>query len=292
MKKKVMQIITAILIITVTAGCGGKHISDPLSDSEEPPLPVEPLKRIVGGAPEKAPELVVSILQDSSPLQQFHAIQLTNNWYVIDEDGNGFAYGIDCAHAMQLDEETYAMATFFLAGASGIINIRFTDDFPPQSISVIRWNADYVTGSQDIGHILDIGESVIINGDTFSISNDGITYIYEVYATWPDNGSSWYAFRVETNNGKVDFLIHEYMERLGLNMQNFKFLSGIESNMVMYDVSELHTSQTDLPYELGIKIVFYPEENETITDDQIATFRTYIKAEFPDIKEENISIFK
>ena len=39
-----MQIITALLIITVTAGCAGTNVCNPPQNPDEPPLQVEPLQ--------------------------------------------------------------------------------------------------------------------------------------------------------------------------------------------------------------------------------------------------------
>jgi len=186
--------IIALLIFTVNVGCDGSYLSNSLTGAEPTP------PKDIHGAPDRAPGLDVSIRQDVFPNQYFQAIQLTTSWMVTYEDGTGIGTESDSPHALQLGADSYNEATFRLNGSSGVVEMRFSDDFPPQSISVQRWNAEYAIGGQDIGDIVNLGERVEISNGTFQVTGDGNDYIYEVYARWRDNGSSWYAFRLDADN--------------------------------------------------------------------------------------------
>ena len=86
--------------------------------------------------------------------------------------------------------------TISLVGSGDVIELRFINADQPQTISIMRWNAEYATGSQDISDVIGDGEPVFINWNTLSISiaDNGHDYIYEVFATWHE-GSSYYTFR-------------------------------------------------------------------------------------------------
>ena len=86
--------------------------------------------------------------------------------------------------------------TLHLNSGNSEIELRFSDDYQPVSVTAQRWDAKYNTGTQDITDVIDIGEPVEINGSKILVSDDGNDYIYEVYATWAQ-GSSYYVFRTE-----------------------------------------------------------------------------------------------
>lgn len=148
-------------------------------------------------APVKAPLLYVSLITHDSPVQRVQAIQLTTSWMFIDENGNGSGYEADSAHPLQIQPSDFNEATLRLDSANGEIEIQFSDNHPPQSVSVQRWNAEYAAGTQDIADVLDKSEPVEINGNIIRASDDGRDYVYEVYATWAE-GSSYYTFRMES----------------------------------------------------------------------------------------------
>jgi hypothetical protein len=152
--------------------------------------------------PGKTPLLDVNLvtvdIYDNSRMQisrDIRAAQLTNDWYVVDETGDGFGYSSDSFHPLQ-KQDGYGDVTLNLNN-SGAITLLFSDNYPPQSVSVQRWNAEYAgTDSPDIW---DKGESVNVTGNAFQVSDDGNDYIYEVYAKWHE-GDSWYVFRIDSAN--------------------------------------------------------------------------------------------
>ena len=164
-----------------------------LSDLEKG---VRPTPRIVGGAPENAPGLDVLLKTENSREQRIQTLQLSTSWSVVYEDGNGTGVEADAPHPLQFDLlRDFDKATIRLDALEGTIELYFSDDYPPDSVSVQRWNAVYAQGDQDIMDAIDKSEPVDINVNIFHISDDGSDYIYAVYAIW-SNGSSSYTFRV------------------------------------------------------------------------------------------------
>ena len=128
------------------------------------------------------------------------AAQLTNGWSVVGENGDGFGYESDSNHPLQ-KQDGYGDVTLSLNNI-GLITLLFSDNYPPQSISVQRWNAEYAdTDSTDI---FDKGEPINVMGDTFQVSDNGNNYIYEIYAKWHE-GYSWYVFRIDAANSVPQF---------------------------------------------------------------------------------------
>ena len=150
--------------------------------------------------PEKTPFLDVNLVtvhangnSQTQISRDVRAAQLTNSWYVVDKKGNGSGYSADSFHPLQ-KQDGYGDVTLNLNN-SGVITLVFSDNYPPQSVSVQRWNAEYAgTDSIDVWNK---GESVNMNGNMFQISDDGNDYIYEIYAKWQE-GDSWYVFRIDS----------------------------------------------------------------------------------------------
>ncbi|MCL2077528.1 MAG: hypothetical protein FWH08_03880 [Oscillospiraceae bacterium] len=176
------------------SGTGG--ISEELEQTDEPqeaaPAPIAIL------FPNKAPSLDVSLIT-GTPIQSVKAIQLTTSWFFFDEDGNGSGFESDSPHALQLRPEAFDGSTLRLDSGSGEIELNFSDNYPPQTISVQRWSAEYVSENQDIADVLGKSELVEVSGNKIPIIDGGNDYIYEIYAKWTEGnatGSSWYTFRV------------------------------------------------------------------------------------------------
>ncbi|MDR1690179.1 MAG: hypothetical protein LBS21_16475 [Clostridiales bacterium] len=127
--------------------------------------------------------------------------QLTNSWYVTDENGEGFGYSADSFHPLQ-KHDGYGDVTLTLNG-KGTVTLAFSDNYPPQSVSVQRWNAIYA-GADSFAEF-DNGEPVNVSGYTFEAYDDGNGYIYEVHAKW-NEGDSFYVFSTKSfSNGLTDF---------------------------------------------------------------------------------------
>jgi len=200
LKKIIILSLISILILTFSTGCGGTITINPSGEA----TPAAQLK-IINGAPVKAPGLMIGMIHDNVPEyseQYTHAIQLTTSWSITYEDGTGTGYESDSPHALQLGAEYFTDAFLLFYDSYGIVEMQFSDNFPPETISVQRWNAVYATGNQDIEGLLNMGESVDVTENTFLVVDDGNDYVYEVYARWQENGSSWYTFRINT---KEDF---------------------------------------------------------------------------------------
>jgi len=163
---------------------------------------VRPTPQIVGGTPKKAPKLEVSLLnKDAHEQQRVETLQLTTSWGVSYQDGTGTGtgtgYEADSPHPLQLQQTEFAEATIYYTNLSAEIILQFSDDYPPQTITVQRWPSEYAYGSQDIQEHLGNSEHVTLSGSSIHVDDDGHNYIYEVSATWLE-GRSFYTFRMFT----------------------------------------------------------------------------------------------
>ena len=168
---------------------------------------VMPTPRIVGDTPEKAPKLYVVLKNDNTIEQRVEALQLTTSWSISYEDGTGTGYDSDSAHPLQVHPNDYTDVTLYPDGPTGSIEMQFSDNYPPQSISIQRWPAEYATGGQNIEDAVNRSEFISVTDNVFTISDDGKNYIYEVYATWT-NGNSHYSF--QTVSGSTSMRPHYF----------------------------------------------------------------------------------
>ena len=149
-----------------------------------------PSTQSVNTAPEKAPRLEV-LMTASGATKLIQAAQLTTSWSFVDENGDGTGYEADSAHPLQLND--YSSITLSTGGVSAEIELLFSDNFPPHSISVQRWDAKHT--SNEATDMWNQGEKIKTNGYRFSVEPLENDFIYEVYAQW-EQGSSYYVFRV------------------------------------------------------------------------------------------------
>jgi hypothetical protein len=157
--------------------------------------------------PQKAPLLDISLVtvsldgnSQSQISREVRAAQLTNSWYITDENGEGFGYSADSIHPLQ-KQDGYGDVTLTLNG-KGTVTLMFSDNYPPQSVSVQRWNAK-VAGTDSFAEFGN-GEPVNVSGNTFEAYDDGNDYIYEVYAKW-NEGDSFYVFSTKSfSSGLTD----------------------------------------------------------------------------------------
>jgi len=191
MRRTFVLCLTILMLITFSIGCGVSRESDPNQFSRVPPAP-----KILGGVPASVPTLDVIYTSDNAPQQRVQTAKLTSSWFVDYEDGTGLYSHADAFHPLSLDTDSYAEITIQVGGGSGVIELQFSDDYQPSSVSVQHWRAEHATGRRDITELLDKGELVEISNGSIHVTADGQDYIYEVYAQWP-NGSSFYAFRTE-----------------------------------------------------------------------------------------------
>jgi len=161
--------------------------------------------------PERTPQLYVSVHMEDSPIQQLRVAQLSTDWDPnIGADGNlvgdgpwtgGFSASAD--HPLDfflLDSNDSDRFIFYLNGADGKIELQFGDNFPPDSIFVRRWNAEFAVSVNGGGSDMALWsqyEFVEVTDNIIRIRNDGNDYIYEVDAIWPQGRSS-FTFRIDS----------------------------------------------------------------------------------------------
>ena len=156
-------------------------------------------------APARTPQLYVNFISDSLPPQNFQAVQLSNNW-----GSHGMAVYCATGHH-PLDVWALDLSDFWtvdlnevtipLNNAGGKIELRFSDDFPANTVVVRRWNAEHAVSVNGGGSNMDLWgqyKSVEINNNIILVSDDGNDYIYEVEARWLNYGGSSYTFRVNS----------------------------------------------------------------------------------------------
>jgi len=191
-KNAFIPILSFLIILLAITGCRG-------TQSETYP-------QVISGIQELPPSLDVhlhNIIDPQLKGQTISAIQLGMSWLYYDENGVGKGIEADAPHPLQLKPDAFDDATVNLSnvrcdcieGKNHIaIELRFGDNYLPESFSVIRWGFDLVTGNQDIDDIIGLGEQVEADGYKISIFDDGIDYLYAVYANWSE-GRSYYTFR-------------------------------------------------------------------------------------------------
>ena len=150
------------------------------------------LSLVACGTPRTSPGLRVSLEAENQPTQGVQTIQGATNWF-----WNGGGYMSDSPHPLQRRPDDFAAVTLHLNGADGEIELRFSGNYSPSSVSAVRWRAEYATGTQPSDEVFDSWESVEVDGKTIRVSYDGEDYIYEVTASWPGTNSfASYTFRV------------------------------------------------------------------------------------------------
>ena len=206
MKRMKIIITLCVSVLFILAVCGGCAISQPgnqTANMEPPDAPAAVPPGFAPSAPEMAPQLDALLTTGSSPEQRVRAIQLATSWMFVDEDGNCSGIESDSPHALQLHPSEFAEVTLQLVdGNNNNIELHFSDNYPPESVSAQRWDTEYArsdqdAGAQDIDEALGKSEAVELDGSAIIVSDDGHDYIYFVHAVWP-NGNSNYAFRTES----------------------------------------------------------------------------------------------
>ena len=186
-------ILSLLIVLLIATGCGGS-----LSEAYPEGNP---------DIQELPPQLDVYLYNTFAPHfqgQTIPAIQLGMSWLYYDENGVGKGIEADAPHPLQMKPDTFTDATVNISavrcdcidGKNHIaIELRFGDNYPPESYSAIRWDFDLVTGNQEIGDLIGLGEQVEADIYKISIFDDGSDYLYAVFANWSE-GRSYYTFRV------------------------------------------------------------------------------------------------
>ncbi|MDR2568991.1 MAG: hypothetical protein LBD23_01670 [Oscillospiraceae bacterium] len=192
MKNAFILFLSLLIILFITAGCGGSQL--------------ESYPEVNQGIQELPPHLDVHLHNTLAPQfqgQTISAIQLGMSWLYYDENGIGKGIEADALHPLQMKPDSFNDATINMStvrcdcieGKNHIaVELRFSDNYPPESFSVIRWGSDLVTGNQEIDDLISLGEQVVADGYKILIFDDGIDYLYAVFANWSE-GRSYYTFR-------------------------------------------------------------------------------------------------
>ena len=138
------------------------------------------------------PTLYIGSNTRNSSEQDFNAVRLSWTWSVSQKDGNSRTSHADASGPLHLSD--YSAITLFISEDIADITLHFSDDYQPLSISAKRWDTKLLGMESDTG-FYDEGEPIEVSSSMISVQNDGIDYIYEVYANW-DEGNSYYVFRV------------------------------------------------------------------------------------------------
>jgi len=220
MKKIQLYLLSIMLLIVMLAACNGEELEVSVLEANMSSEITQPIQTPVletvedsASVPTYAPQLYVNFHTDSLTMQRFRAVQLSNDWFpnVNDEDDSlsgGYSasghhpldvWALDLSHFWAIDLDTI---TLYIDGADGEIEIQFSDNFPPQTVHVRRWPAEFSASVNDGGSDMDLWsqyEPVEISHSIILVSDDGRDYIYEVEAGWLQ-GWSFYTFRINSTS--------------------------------------------------------------------------------------------
>jgi len=175
-----------VLFLSFTAIGGGELIRN----ESTPETAIERLA--------SAPLLEVNLSSETFDEPRVRAKQLGSSWFVEQEDGSWIVWMSDSPGPLQLGPADYRSATLRLTDVNDTIELRFADDFAPDSISVECWLAIFATGRQDVYTFAPAGTPVDAENDRIPVCDDGNDYIYVIEAVWENNGSNYgdsiYAF--------------------------------------------------------------------------------------------------
>ena len=141
--------------------------------------------------PEKSPSLFIKLEENNTPVQRIRTIQGVTNWV-----WDGGAILSDSPHPLQLHPDNFSEATLFISSNEAIIEMEFTGNFQPDSISAVRWNAEHLTGRQPSEEAFDSWITVEVVDSKIIVSEDGENYVYQVTANWQNNSFVLYSFRI------------------------------------------------------------------------------------------------
>jgi len=191
--KKHTRIVLALSVLLIfLAACGALTLGGGSGNSNGPEGNNN--ASIIETTPEDPPRLYARLIAGDSPIQRIRALQLVTNWSFTNEDGYSSGIMFDSPHPLQLSVSDYNDVTLFLDYATAEILVEFHQNYPPDYITVRRWQAE---PGQPNEEDFDNWEEVEVNGLAIPINNGGHNYIYEVTARWPGNDSfSTYAFRI------------------------------------------------------------------------------------------------
>ena len=152
------------------------------------------------GVPERSPNLYVSLRAGELSIQNFRGAQGTTSWLSYQATGVHPLY-FWTESMNDIDFSKYRVQ--FEGGDSGEIELRFSGDFSPDTLTVKRWRAEFIgiSGMENRYEIIEINDNVIY------LIDNGFDYIYEVIARWSWDGDliiggcggqAQYTFRVDS----------------------------------------------------------------------------------------------
>ena len=218
MKKIQLYLLSIMLLIVMLAACNGEELEVSVLEANMSSEITQPIQTPVletvedsASVPTYAPQLYVNFHTDSLTMQRFRAVQLSNDWFPnFDDEGESLSGGYSASSHHPLDVWALDLSDFWtvdldtitlrLNGADGEMEIQFSDNFPPHTVYVRRWPAEFSVSVNDGGSDMDLWsqyELVEINNNIIRISNDSRDYIYEVEARWSQGWSS-YTFRINS----------------------------------------------------------------------------------------------
>ena len=148
--------------------------------------------------PARSPQLYLNLNTGGLSTQNFRAAGGTTSWFLF--------YQASGSHPLNFWRETQRDIDFnaFIGQlentGNGEIELLFSH-FPPDTVYVRRWRAEFIGMVSEMGNIY---EFVEVNDNIIRISNSGYDYIYEVEARWvrgddiPIMGRAFYTFRINS----------------------------------------------------------------------------------------------
>jgi len=201
MKKYQFYLLIIVLLTVMLTACSSEELESPVPGTVDYGVSI----------PTHTPQLYVNFHTEGLSIQHFRAVQLSNDWFPnFDDEGESLSGGYSASSHHPLDVWALDLSDFWtvdldtitlrLNGADGEMEIQFSDNFPPHTVYVRRWPAEFSVSVNDGGSDMDLWsqyELVEINNNIIRISNDSRDYIYEVEARWSQGWSS-YTFRINS----------------------------------------------------------------------------------------------
>jgi len=127
--------------------------------------------------PEQIPSIYANISENGLDTQRIRVASGSASWSYLEASGD---------HPLDFWEESWDCIDFNAFRASlehteSEVEISFTSDFPPTSLTVRRWNTEFIGMSPEMWNNY---EHVEITDNTIRIHNDGNDYIYQLEARW------------------------------------------------------------------------------------------------------------
>ena len=181
--KKAFLISLTLCLVGLCAACGSPAAADAPSTPSATPDVSPTVSPTRSAQFEKPPELQLIYTIDGTNYSAT-TTQGGFSWTFALGNGNTVTTETDAPHPLEFGR----ICTINQAENLKELELRFA--LAPDSFTVKRWDDSYIGNAQKYSNHFG---PVEFSGNTISFSNDGVGYVYEVSANWPQ-GRAYYGF--------------------------------------------------------------------------------------------------